>query len=66
MPYFHGDEPRLPVWMRPTALVMGVVMYLGPLPVLFDDEVQAVPIVVPRVPIPFQPAIIQTSTACPR
>ena len=58
-------DARRPWWMRATASVMAVVMYLSPLLVLFDEIAQAAPIVDPRAPIQFQPTITQTSTGVP-
>jgi filamentous hemagglutinin len=51
--------------MRATASILAVVMYLSPLLALMDEAAQAAPIVDPRAPIPFQPAITQTSTGIP-
>ena len=58
-------ETRRPFWMRSTAWVMAAVMYLSPVAFLFDEVAQAAPIVDPRAPVQFQPAITQTSTGVP-
>ncbi|WP_259461464.1 filamentous hemagglutinin N-terminal domain-containing protein [Paraburkholderia fungorum] len=51
--------------MRATACVMAVVTYLLPGVLTLDEVAHAAPIVDPRAPIPFQPAITQTSTGIP-
>ncbi len=54
-----------PLWMKATACVMAVVTYLLPGVLMLDEVAHAAPIVDPRAPIPFQPAITQTSTGIP-
>lgn len=54
-----------PLWMRATACVMAVVIYLLPGVLTLDEVAHAAPIVDPRAPIPFQPTITQTSTGVP-
>ncbi|MEW9584019.1 filamentous hemagglutinin N-terminal domain-containing protein [Paraburkholderia sp. DGU8] len=44
---------------------MAVVMYFAPAVLLADATAHAAPIVDPRVPIPFQPTLTQTSTGIP-
>jgi filamentous hemagglutinin len=54
------------LWMRVTATVMTVVMYFAPAVFLADQTARAAPpIVDSRAPVPFQPAITQTSTGVP-
>ena len=56
---------RHALWMKSTAGLMAAVMYLSPIAFLFDEVAQAAPIVDPRAPIQFQPAITQSSAGVP-
>ena len=56
---------RHPLWMRAVAVLMTLVMYFAPAMFLADATAHAAPIVDPRAPVPFQPAITQTSTGVP-
>jgi filamentous hemagglutinin len=51
--------------MRVIACVMALVMYYAPAVFLADQVAHAAPIVDPRAPLAFQPAITQTSTGVP-
>ncbi|HDR8991152.1 TPA: filamentous hemagglutinin N-terminal domain-containing protein [Burkholderia vietnamiensis] len=53
------------LWVKATAWVMSVVMYLGPAVLLADEAAYAAPIVDPRAPIAFQPSVTQTSAGVP-
>ncbi|WP_230946389.1 beta strand repeat-containing protein [Burkholderia vietnamiensis] len=53
------------LWVKVTAWVMSVVMYLGPAVLLADEAAHAAAIVDPRAPIAFQPSVTQTSAGVP-
>ncbi|WP_321882682.1 hypothetical protein [Burkholderia cepacia] len=58
-----SDEHAL--WVKATAWVMSVVMYLSPMVFLAEQTAHAAPIVDPRAPITFQPSVTQTSAGVP-
>lgn len=58
-----SDEHAL--WIKATAWVMSVVMYLSPAMLLVDQTAHAAPIIDPRAPIPFQPTVTATSAGVP-
>lgn len=53
------------LWVKATAWVMSVVMYLSPAVLLIDQTAHATPIIDPRAPISFQPSVTQTSAGVP-
>ncbi|NHB05607.1 filamentous hemagglutinin N-terminal domain-containing protein [Burkholderia cepacia] len=53
------------LWVKATAWVMSVVMYLSPAVLLIDQTAHAAPIIDPRAPIPFQPTVTATSSGVP-
>ncbi|WP_261318201.1 two-partner secretion domain-containing protein [Burkholderia cepacia] len=53
------------LWVKATAWVMSVVMYLSPAVFLIDQTAHAAPIIDPRAPIPFQPTVTATSSGVP-
>ncbi|MBR7956543.1 filamentous hemagglutinin N-terminal domain-containing protein [Burkholderia cenocepacia] len=53
------------LWVKVTAWVMSVVMYLSPAMLLVDQTAHAAPIIDPRAPIPFQPTVTATSSGVP-
>ncbi|WP_321808916.1 DUF6883 domain-containing protein [Burkholderia sp. BCC1993] len=53
------------LWVKATAWVMSVVMYLSPAALLIDQTAHAAPIIDPRAPIPFQPTVTATSSGVP-
>ncbi|WP_423760466.1 filamentous hemagglutinin N-terminal domain-containing protein [Burkholderia sp. NLJ2] len=53
------------LWVKATAWVMSVVMYLSPAVLLVDQTAHAAPIIDPRAPIPFQPTVTATSSGIP-
>ncbi|CAN0640349.1 filamentous hemagglutinin N-terminal domain-containing protein [Burkholderia cepacia] len=53
------------LWVKATAWVMSVVMYISPAVLLVDRTAHAAPIIDPRAPITFQPSVTQTSSGVP-
>ncbi|MEK7898024.1 beta strand repeat-containing protein [Burkholderia contaminans] len=53
------------LWVKATAWVMSVVMYISPAVLLVDQTAHAAPIIDPRAPITFQPSVTQTSAGVP-
>ncbi|WP_230943498.1 filamentous hemagglutinin N-terminal domain-containing protein [Burkholderia cepacia] len=53
------------LWVKATAWVMSVVMYITPAVLLVDQTAHAAPIIDPRAPITFQPSVTQTSAGVP-
>lgn len=58
---FHSDSAARLLWMR----VLAVVTYFAPAMFLGDETAHATPTIDPRAPIPFQPAVTQTSAGTP-
>jgi filamentous hemagglutinin len=52
-------------WMRATACLMAVVMYVAPAVFLADQAAHAAPIVNPQAPVPFQPTVTQSGSGVP-
>ncbi|WP_155629564.1 filamentous hemagglutinin N-terminal domain-containing protein, partial [Burkholderia territorii] len=53
------------LWVKATAWVMSVVMYISPAVLHVDQTAHAAPIIDPRAPITFQPSVTQTSAGVP-